>query len=210
MGTVRYTCNGVVNTNNDLDITLSNLFTGGSAHLSYTLGQFGVIIDRPTTSVFTFTTDNIYGDVNIRNTGFQDILNKVTLRFDAATASFQEEQVILESPSTVRNDNEPLLERTLTLPFTDNNIEAERLGSILLNNSRQTQLIDFRTDLAAIQLQAGDVVSFSFAPYGIANKLYRITSIQEEMINQSDANGSYELPGLRITCLLYTSPSPRD
>lgn len=213
---VRYTMNGAVNTNDKIDQILSDMTIGGSANLTYTLGQFGVIIDRAETigpDTFVFTQDNIYGEVNVKNTGFNDITNELTLRYDSKEHFYQEEQVIIklvdEAPSLM-NPNEPVLERTMGLPFTNNEIEATRIARILLKKSRETQVVQFSTDLAACNVEAGDVVSFFFEPYGIGTeadpKEYRIISMEETQVQNNDKNGaSYEAPGYKITAQEYNA-----
>ena len=200
----RHECNGFIDTNNTRDTALTGLFLSASATMTYNISQFGVIIDRVTPSTMSFTNDNIYGDVTIQDTGFLELVNRVTLRYNAENSHFQEEQVILESPEAVKNASEPVLERTLNLEFCHNNIEAERIGSIILNKTRQSQLINFRTDSSALEVAAGDVITFTFDHYGIRDKLYRVVTVRETIITGSDVSGTqFELPGLEITAREY-------
>ena len=126
-----------------------------SASLTYSLGQFGVIIDREWEEsrdgrIFPLTDNNIYGDVNIRDTGFNEILNRITVRYNERSSFEYEEQItveIAEDNVNNRNENEPVLERTLRSIFTNNKVEAERLAYILLNKSRRTQTLQVYTCL---------------------------------------------------------------
>lgn len=211
----RYTANGAINTGDDRDTIISDLFMAGGASFTYNLGRFGAIVERGGSSVYSFDDNNIFGEVTIANTGFDNILNKVTVKYDEINNFEQESQVIRLTPASAKNANEPVLERTLRSNFTNDRRIAERLAAILLNKSRLTQNISFSTDLAAVRLQAGDIVSFTYTLYGINTpKLYRILSIQEARISGTDANGqSYDMPGLRIAAqeyadAVYDNPEP--
>jgi len=212
----RYTCNGAVNTGDAIDNSVSDFAVGASAQLTYGLGKFGIIIDRPAASVFDFTDENLYGNVSIRNTGMTEVLNDVTVRYDAKDGeNYGQEQQVRVQLSTgvtagIGNVNEPKLERTIRSNFTDNEDEAERLAAILINKSRLTQTLQINTDASAANLEAGDVVSLYYTPYGIGTatdpKLYRVLSVEEDQITTRDkaTGNSYEFLGVKLSLQEYS------
>lgn len=210
----RYTANGAVNTNDQRDTILSDLFFSASATLTYSVGKFGAIIDRAeNTLAYHLNTDNIYGNVDISNSGFNNIINKLTLKYDEVEDRDQESQIILETPASLRHENEPILERTARSVFTNNKVEAERLSTIALNKSRRTQVIRVQTDLRALRVQAGDIVSFDYPLYSIDSDThqYRVLSVEEARVSNNDANGAqYDMPGLELTLLRYFSADYAD
>lgn len=197
----RYSCNGFANTTIIRDTIIADMMMCGSASLTYSLGKLSPIIDKPTASTFTFNEDNIYEGVGVRNSGIKEIINDMTLKYAASSKFFQGEQSFLTAPMSVRNQNEPSLPITIDLPFTNNNIEAERLGTILINKSRQTQSVVFNTNAEALANQAGDVFTFSFAPWGILNKEYRVQEISHTQL-RSGAMG-YEIIGREYSADTY-------
>lgn len=196
----RYTCNGTISTSSDIDMNINNLLIGTSSHLSYSLGKFGVIIDRVTTTVNngSFDEDSIVGSINISLTGFDTKLNNVTVKYDNASDYYRGDQIILSSPASIKNDNEPELESTYDLPFTNNNIEAERSGTIILNQSRQSLAVSFSTDISRSHLQAGDVIEVTHNTPGWISKKFRINKIEEQ-----EVAGTGGLLGLKIEAREY-------
>lgn len=209
-GASRYTCNGTVNTNDAADTTISDMTVSAGGALTYSLGQFGIVIDRTWDetrdgAIAVLDDTNIYGDVNIRNTGFQEIINRLTVRYNERNNHEYEEQIILNTPDSRRNQSEPLLDRTIRAQFADTRVQATRLGAIALNKSRNTQTVEVYTDLSFSNTVAGDVIRFSYSPYNISNQLYRVLSIEENRIRSNDANGqSYDSPGLKLSLQRYS------
>ena len=193
----RYTCNGIINTNQDTDRNLSDLLSGCQSTFTYTLGKFGVVVNSVKASSHSFSEENIFGSLTITDSGFDNIVNDLTIKYTAKNNNFQQDQVSLVSPSGVMNTNEPHLEKTLTYPFINNNIEAERVGTVLLNQLRQNLLVEFNTDISALTIQAGDVVQVSHSTPGWNSKLFRVLSIEESSVEGGDSIG------LKITALEY-------
>ena len=190
----RYTTNGSVNTNAELDRNLSDLTVGNGGILTYNLGQFGLISQGVDTQVqrdgnnIIFSEDNIIGKLDITGAGFDSVLNEVTARFTSIRQKYQQEQIVVDLPvgSAARNANEPRLEKTIRLPMTNNSVEAERAIAIVLNESRQSLIIKFSTDIQNMDLQAGDIIGITHATPGFSNKLFRVQQIDEKVIDFGD------------------------
>ena len=198
----RYTLNGWIDTEQDRDSLIQDFCTASQALFRYSGGKFSMVsdapaqIDEPVMSFRQFPIDGdgnrlssypsnqspIYGDVNVANNGFESLINELTLRFDSVQRYQKEEQIFLSVASDLLNQNEPVLEETVDLKMTNNNVEAERLGQIMLNKAREQQVISFTTDLTALALEAGDVIDFTYEPYGIDTKKYQIQSLREAEI----------------------------
>ena len=210
----RYETNGVISTNEDIDKNISHLTIGNGAAFSYNLGKFGVISEGVTTVAqrngvdVEFSEDNIIGRLTLSSAGFDEKLNELTVKFDSVKQKYQEEQVILEIPegSAIRNVNEPRLERTLRFDMINNNVQAQRAATVLLNQSRQDLRVSFETDLSNSDLQAGDVVSITHATPGWTNKLFKLQQVTEKAIN---IDGEQVL-GISITAKEYASTDYAD
>ena len=193
----RYTSNGVINTNQDVDQNISDLTVGNSGFITWNYGQFGIVSDRIKTadSSAVFSEDNIFGKLQISKLGFDNKLNEITAKFDSAKAKEQEEQIIRSVPASNMNDNEPVLERTVTLPLTDNAIEARRVSAIYLNKSRQDLTVNFTTSIAASGIESGDIVNITHETPGWTNKPFIVHSVEEKVVNN--------IIGLEITAQEY-------
>ena len=193
----RYTSNGVINTNQDVDQNISDLTIGNSGFITWNYGQFGIVSDRIKTadSNAVFSEDNIFGKIQISKLGFDNKLNEITAKFDSAKAKEQEEQIIRSVPASNMNDNEPVLERTVALPLTDNAIEARRVSAIYLNKSRQDLTVNFTTSIAASGIESGDIVNITHATPGWTNKPFIVHAVEEKVVNN--------IIGLEITAQEY-------
>ena len=198
----RYTTNGSINTNQDVDQNVTDLTIGNSAMLTWNYGQFGIVSDTTKDSVFSFSEDNIFGKLQISKLGFDNKLNEITAKFDSLKSKEQEEQVIRSVPASNRNDNEPVLERTVTLPMTNNAIEARRVSAIYLNKSRQDLMINFTTSLEASGVESGDVISLTHETPGFTNKLFIVHSVEEKVVNN--------IIGLELTAQEYAADVYND
>ena len=186
--TERYTCNGVVNTRDNADDIIGDFLACSSAILAYAQGEFFLNTDTVGTSVMSFDDDNIYGGVVINEEGFDIAINELEVEYISEAENHQADQVFISAPQARRNQNEPELNDRLILQFTNNNIEAERLGTILLNKSRNSQTITFSTDERALRLQPNDIIEVTRDQAAIADKLYRVLTVSETQI-PGGANG---------------------
>ena len=195
----RYTTNGILSTNNELDRNISDLTVGNGAALTYNLGKFGLISEgvqsvaqRSGVNV-SFSEDDIIGKIDITGSGFDAVLNEVTLKFVSIRQRYQQEQVkVTYNPALganlIQNPNEPRLEKTLQLPFTNNNVEAERIGRVIINDSRQALIVSFQANINNTDLQAGDIIEISHATPGWIDKQFRVQQVDERVLDQENSS----------------------
>tara|TARA_R100001530_G_scaffold133400_1_gene106750 strand:+ start:4158 stop:7958 length:3801 start_codon:yes stop_codon:yes gene_type:complete len=168
----RYQCNGFANTNDSKDLNISDIVSNSQSIFSYTLGKFQMISDTVGNNQATFDDTNIYGNVTVVDDGFNSALNQVTLRFKSKSQNYQDDQVFLDFADIYFN--EPILSKDLDLKFINTNVEAQRLGTVLVNKSRSSNLISFKTDTRAANLQVNDVITVQDTYYNLntERKLY--------------------------------------
>ena len=214
----RYTTNGSINTNQDVDQNVTDLTIGNSAMLTWNYGQFGIVSDRVKNNVdlrtgkADFDEENIFGKIQISKLGFDNKLNEITAKFDSLKSNEQEEQIIRSVPAGNRNDNEPVLERTVTLPMTNNAIEARRVSAIYLNKSRQDLMVNFITSLEASGVESGDVIEVAHETTGWPTatditagrrgKQFIVQSVEEKVANN--------IISLEITAQEYSADAYND
>ena len=161
----RYQCNGYVNTNDTKDLSISDIVSNSQSIFSYTLGKFQMISDTTKGTNKTFDNTNIYGDVTVVNDGFNSTLNEITLKFKSKAEAYQDDQVFLNYSE--KYFNEPILSKDLDLKFINTNVEAQRVGTVLLNKSRSNKIISFKTDTNAANLQVNDVIEVKDTYYSL-------------------------------------------
>ena len=198
----RYSTNGFAHSGDTIGTTLSDFTAGAQGQLNYAQGRFNIIIDNVRSSVMSFDEDNIYGTVNINEEGFTSLSNKLTVKFSSENNQYLEEQVILNTPTSAQNPNEPELSRELTMKFINNNVEAERAGSVLINQSRNTQTVTFTTDMRALEVQAGDVITVSNTSAGIANKEFVVLSVTDAAVSANTVSG-FTITAREYTATVY-------
>jgi len=186
----RYECNGYVNTNDTKDLTISDITMNSQAIFGYTLGQFQMISDNVKSTTQAqgvngsfFDKQNTYGDITVVNDGFNSTLNELKLQFKSKLNKFQDDQVFLEYSD--KYFNEPVLSKDLTLKFVNSSVQAQRLGTVLMNKSRNNKIISFRTDSRARHLQVNDVVAINDTFYDLG--LGRVT---ENLYSRNDTRST--------------------
>ena len=157
--------------------------------------------------------DNLIGSVEVTEQGMNNLINRLEISYGRdENNNWQPNEVIIETPTENRFPNEPDRQRNIRLPLTATQVEAERAGYIILNESREQLLIGHRLDVTGMPLEAGDVITYTLPDYGFNAKEFRIVRISEV---EEEGGIQYELECIEYdddvyTCLLYTSPSPRD
>jgi len=162
----QYQTNGYANTGDDKDLNISDIVSNSQSIFSYTLGNFQMISDKVDTVKKIFDHTNIYGAVTLINDGFNSTINEMTLKFKSKSENYQDDQVFLDYGS--KYFNEPELAKDISLKFLNTNVEAQRMGSVLMNKSRSNKIISFRTDTRAAELQVNDVVEVNGTYYDLS------------------------------------------
>ena len=176
----RYESNGFVNTGDDKDMNISDIVSNSQSLFSYSLGKFQMVSDTIGNSVKTFDETNIYGDVTLLNDGFNSQLNELTLKYKSRNNLYQDDQVFIDFQG--RYFNEPILSKEMKLKFIGTNIEAERLGTVLVNKSRSTNIVSFKTDTNAHNVQVNDVITVKDTYYNLNSE----TILEANLLNSSN------------------------
>lgn len=222
-----FTCNGSVDTNNNVGSNMVDMLVCCQATPTFELGKLGVVVNqkkdviyprdasRPedayqythlnqiarfTTIDHRFNEDNIFGGVDISFSAAQDTLNEITMDFNNIKFKFNPDQVTIKIPDSVKNTNEYISSETVSLRFTNNNIEAIILGTVILNQSRQDVIVKFTTDLRGLTLRSGDIFELSQEAFGMKDKKFRVNRLDE--VEVGGAHG-IEVTGIEYVDAIY-------
>ena len=154
----RYTCDGVVSTENrSLDI-LNELLTSCKGFLIFSGGKYKLIIDKPEIASFTFSEDNIIGSWNITLGNKNTMFNRIRANFFNKDKEYQPDIVVIDSPTLRAQDDGVLLEKTIDLPYTSDIARAKMITTMNLNQSRQSITCEFNATIEGMLAEVGDVV----------------------------------------------------
>ena len=198
----RFEVNGALGTNESIRERIEVILEGSNSSLRWSDGRFGIFSNRAdTVHSFTFDTSNIVGDINVTETGFNNLINEIEIHYGRNELNnWTRNTVTVTTPIANRLPNEPERKRRFDLPLVITDIEAERLGFILLNQSREQLTISHSANAEAMPVEAGDVVRYTLANYGWDEKLFRITRVVER---EEDGVLSYDIEAIEYTADVY-------
>jgi predicted phage tail protein len=153
----RYTCNGVVETQNSSLNIIKQLLSSCRGILIFSGGLYKIIIDKPEMAVFTFSEDNIIGGWTIKLGSKNSQFNRMRANFFNANKHYSADIAIVNSEQ-LREQDGGLLERMIDLPFTSDLIRAKAITVINLNQSRHPITCEFTSTIEGLRVEVGDVV----------------------------------------------------
>lgn len=173
--------NGLVDTNTTCLRNMEELAAAANSWMSYDIhnGQWTVVINDTTTTAATITDANLLGEVGITGTTLTQIHNIVDVKYQNTDILDTTDYVKLELPAEDLFDNEPRTTLQLSLPFTNKQAVAAKVGLIALKQARADKIVTFKTDYSFINLTAGEVISLTSASVGFNNNLFRIITVRE-------------------------------
>lgn len=181
-----YTCDGLINIDRPTLDNLRDLLTSCRGYLTFTGGQYRLIVDQAESSAFAFTESNIVGQMKISLDSKSARFNRVRAQYYNADKNHQPDLVISDSPTYRTADNGTLLERAIELPFTTDVFRARRIAELELKQSRYTIGIEFNSTLEGLRAEVGDVVTITHATPGWTLKKFRVMEIgfdSEDRVN---------------------------
>jgi len=162
----KYTCNGILNTNNKALDNIEKLLTSCRGSLVFSGGKYKLLIDDTGTAVQTFDEDNIVGAFELALGGKEYKANKIRANFFNRNRDMQGDFAIVESSTFKTEDNGLSLERAIELPFTDQMERAQMISTINMKQSRQSLVFKFTSTIVGLRAEIGDVVFISLESLG--------------------------------------------
>lgn len=195
----RYTCDGLVNIDNDPIENINALLTCCRGSLIYSGGKYKLLIDQAESTSAAYTETQIVGPLVINPGGRQDRFNSIKTRFYNEDKKHQQDFVLYGNATHQAADNGALLEKEIFLPFTTDEFRARRIAQIEEEQSRNTLTVSFKTDLTGLRSEVGDVISITHDTPSWATKLFkvhriRVNSVEEIEITAQEYNGTAYTP----------------
>ncbi|MGE0270291.1 MAG: phage tail protein [Alphaproteobacteria bacterium] len=196
----RYTLDGTFGLDAKPIDVIEDLLTSCAGVLVYTQGRYRLTAGAAATATAALTADDLRGAVTVRpRISRRELYNSVRGTFVDPEQSWQATDFppVLNSTYETQDGGERI-SRDIELPYTTDNVRAQRIGKIFLEMSRQGITVDFPAKLTALKIAVWDVVTVTLPHLGWSNKLFRVTSwtLSEEggvdLLLQEYSSASYD------------------
>jgi hypothetical protein len=206
----RYRIDGPVNTGDNCLSNLQQLVDACDSWLQYSelTGQWTIVMNKPYDGVlgdlYSVDSSVLMGGIDINPIDLNQTYNSLEVQYPNANINDQTDYKVVDlttvgtawyDPSLL-SPNEPDNRLTIQYPQINNYIRAVYLGVRRLLQSREDLTIVCNLDYSGIQVVAGDVVRVTLAEYGWADKLFRVSQVQETKTSDG-------FLGARITAFEY-------
>lgn len=184
----RYQINGYLSTFDSCMDNIDKICRNAATYFTFDgkQGKFKAVPNRPYSTselsdAFVLNDDNIVSKISISSTELYQQLNSITVEFADQNRKDQTNTILISTPGSDRNTGEPDNNLDYRAELVNNNVHAEQLGNIDLNQSRKSMVVECTSDFSGLQIDAGDVVKLTNTDYGFTNKLYRVMKNTEAL-----------------------------
>ena len=173
--------NGIVDTTQSVLSNMEEMAKAASSWISYDIhsGKWISVINKAGSSIATFTDSNILDEISISGTSLTQLNNATDVKYQNTDILDKTDFVKIEIPEIDLYTNEPRSTLQLSLPFTNKQVVATKIGLQALKQARIDKIISFKADYSYVLLRAGDLISVTSSIYGYTNKVFRIVTATE-------------------------------
>ena len=194
-GTTRYTCNGSFTLDTTPYDLLSSMLTSMGGLLWYAQGQWRMKPAYWVAPTIALDEDDLRSSISVNTRhSRRDNFNIVRGTFRGAETNWQiTDYPDVTNASFITADGGQESVADIDLPFTDNSIEARRIGRIALERNRQQLTVQASFGLRAFALQVGDVVDLTVSRFGWTNKEFEVVAWTFGIVDELDLQVSLTL-----------------
>ena len=187
-GTARYTCNGSFTTASTPYDMISELLKSMGGTLWYAQGKWRVKPAYWTDTVMDLNEDDLRSGISVstrhsRRDNFNVI--KGTFRGEESNWQVTDYPQVTDNAYLVADGGQESV-ADVDLAFTDNFVEARRLGLISLERNRQQLTVNASFGLRTLALQVGDNVRISNTRFGWDNKEFEVIQWSFGLVDDLD------------------------
>jgi len=178
----RFTCNGTIQLGDKPRDNIEKLLGACGGVMSYVDGQYRLHIGGPDAPVLTITEDMLAPGPIVFTPEVPRInrFNTVTGTYSGPLKSFEPtDYTRVTDPAFVAEDDGEEIIKDLDLDFANDDMRAQRVVRILLNDQRQQMTGRLPCDFSVWGLEPYDVVLLDLPTYGMAQKRFRVHKIEE-------------------------------
>lgn len=171
----RYTCNGAFTVDAQPIDIVGDLLTSCLGSVVNISGQFHIFVGEPGTATFTLTPEHFRAEIDIEtDANAREVFNRVTGIFISPDNFWQAADFPAQSRKQFVIDDGAEITRDIELRFTNDQLEAQRIATIHLLQSRSATAVTVRTNLNAMVVQPWDVIAFDNSQAGWSAKEFRV------------------------------------
>lgn len=180
--TTRYSCSGQIDTANPIKQNIENILSSMIGTLQYANGKFIInAYDYDANAVINNAIDNdmLLEPIQIATkTSRKNLYNAVKGRFNSDINNYQVTDYPAQTSQTFATNDGETLYLDLDLPFTTNDIMAQRIARLTMLKSRQQQTVELVCNIEALQYKVGDNIGVTNSRLGWSNKIFEINSFR--------------------------------
>jgi len=151
--------------------------------------------------VASMSDSHIIDEIGITGTSLTNLNNQVNVKYQNTDILDTTDFVKIAMEPGDLFANEPLTTLEMSLPFTNKQSVALKLGLTALKQARVDKIITFKTDFSFINLKAGEIIAVSSNWVNMANKLFRIITSRE--VEGDDGSLQIEFTALEYVSTVY-------
>ncbi len=172
----RYECGGMIDLGKTPMDIISQILTSCVGTLVYEQGKYKLFAGAATSSVKTFTEDNLRGEVKVRTKpSKKDLYNAVKGVFQDSANQYHSSEFELQTNSTYETeDGSERIIRDIELPFTSSRVAAQRIARLHLNKARQAISVDLPCNMSAMEVSVGDTIALTLSDLGWTAKEFKV------------------------------------
>ena len=171
----RYTIDGVVDTANSIKANIETMIGSMAGRLIYSSGKFEVHAGEYIAPSITVDESQIIGEITVQTKqSRRNAFNGVKGVF----LSEEDNYILADYPAQISSayavqDGDPIY-LDMPLPYTSNNIRAQRLAKLALFRSRQQEAITIPCNLSALRFKIGENISVTNTRLGYDEKVFEV------------------------------------
>ena len=171
----RYTCNGVLNTENQIKSNIEQVLSAMGGRLSYSGGKYFIDAAGYVAPTFEFNEADCVSDIQTQTKqSRRGVYNGVKGIFVSQEKNYK----VLDYPAQISStyeaeDGDPIY-LDMPLPFVTNNTQAQRLAKIALLKSRQQVVVTMTVNLKGLQVKVGDTIKLTNERLGYDEKIFEV------------------------------------
>jgi len=171
----RYTLDGVIDTANSKKENIEAMLSAMSGKLVYSSGEYFVSGGAYVAPTVTIDESVMIGGLEVQTKqSRRSLYNGVKGIFRSEEDDYNAADYPAQLSSTYSAaDGDPIY-LDMALPFTTNNIRAQRIAKLALLQSRQQTTITVPCNLTALKFRAGDTVMITNAKMGWSQKVFQV------------------------------------
>jgi fibronectin type 3 domain-containing protein len=171
----RYTMDGVVDTANSIKANIENMVGSMIGRLVYSGGKFEIHAGEYVAPTVTIDESMMIGEISVQTKqSRRSAYNGVKGVF----LSEEDNYILADYPAQISStyaaqDGDPIY-LDMPLPYTVNNVRAQRIAQLALRRSRQQESITIPCNLNALKFKIGDNISVTNTRLGYSAKVFEV------------------------------------